>query len=67
MYNGGWWYNKCHTVKLNGLYWNLPQALNTSILGSGLTWYCSKGHEYSFKRVEILIAIDTNAIARLLS
>ena len=64
-YKGGWWYKACHRVNFNGIYWNLPEALKTTSYATGFSWYCYKGHHYSYKRVEILIAIDANNIEKL--
>jgi ficolin len=42
---GGWWYNKCHSANLNGLYLNGTYAK----YAFGMTWFYWKKHQYSFR------------------
>ena len=48
-YKGGWWYNLCHTVNLNGQY--LPGQINSR----GITWNKWKGNYYSAARADMKI------------
>ncbi|KAK3744272.1 hypothetical protein QZH41_007992 [Actinostola sp. cb2023] len=50
-YVGAWWYTKCHTSNLNGLYLNGV----TKIYAKGVVWRTWKGYYYSLKRVEMKI------------
>ena len=43
---GGWWYNTCHYVNLNGLY----NVTNNSV---GVIWRHWKGWHYSLRFVEM--------------
>ncbi|XP_063791874.1 ficolin-1-like [Pseudophryne corroboree] len=50
-YKGAWWYNKCHSTNLNGLYLPGKHAIH----GEGITWYHGKGHNYSYRQSEMKI------------
>ncbi|CAJ0952905.1 unnamed protein product [Ranitomeya imitator] len=51
LYKGGWWYSNCHGANLNGLY---HLGAHTSY-GDGINWFTGKGHNYSYKHVEMKI------------
>ena len=51
LYEGAWWYNKCHDSNLNGRYLNGSH----SSYANGVNWAHWKGHYYSFKRAEMKI------------
>ncbi|CAH3183430.1 unnamed protein product, partial [Porites lobata] len=51
LYEGAWWYNKCHDSNLNGRYLNGSH----SSYANGVNWYHWKGHYYSAKRAEMKI------------
>ncbi|XP_070613694.1 fibrinogen-like protein 1 isoform X1 [Erythrolamprus reginae] len=44
----GWWFNRCHTANLNGLYYNGPYSAKTD---NGIVWYTWRGWWYSLKSV----------------
>ncbi|KAM6439946.1 fibrinogen-like protein 1 isoform 4-T6 [Liasis olivaceus] len=44
----GWWFNRCHTANLNGLYHNGPYSARTD---NGIVWYTWHGWWYSLKSV----------------
>ena len=48
LYNGGWWYDKCHLSNLNGIYGN-------SRYGKGLNWHSFTGFHSSLIFVEMKI------------
>lgn len=49
-YNGAWWYNRCHTSNLNGLYLSVSYA-------TGVNWASFRGIYYSLKRTEMKVKI----------
>ncbi|CAN9514677.1 unnamed protein product [Ophioblennius macclurei] len=44
---GGWWFNKCHSVHLNGLYY--PNGHYSAPTDDGVVWYPWRGWWYSLK------------------
>ncbi|KAM4709763.1 fibrinogen-like protein 1 [Discoglossus pictus] len=48
----GWWYNRCHSTNLNGLYYKGPYTANTD---DGIVWYTWHGWWYSLKYVAMKV------------
>ncbi|XP_022540068.2 fibrinogen-like protein 1 [Astyanax mexicanus] len=48
----GWWFNKCHTANLNGIYYKGPYS---AVTDNGIVWYPWHGWWYSLKSVEMKI------------
>uniref|UniRef100_A0A8C5Q730 Fibrinogen C-terminal domain-containing protein n=1 Tax=Leptobrachium leishanense TaxID=445787 RepID=A0A8C5Q730_9ANUR len=48
-FKGGWWYTKCHSSNLNGLY----LRGNHSSYANGVNWNAARGVHYSFKISEM--------------
>ncbi|XP_059175193.1 fibrinogen beta chain-like [Physella acuta] len=46
LYKGGWWYNDCHTVNVNGVWAN-------KVFGEGINWYGITTHDDSLEQVEM--------------
>ncbi|XP_068445672.1 fibrinogen-like protein 1 [Clinocottus analis] len=44
---GGWWFNKCHSAHLNGLYY--PNGFYNALTDDGVVWYTWRGWWYSLK------------------
>nr|XP_046262177.1 fibrinogen-like protein 1 [Scatophagus argus] len=44
---GGWWFNKCHSAHLNGVYY--PKGHYSALTDDGVIWYTWKGWWYSLK------------------
>ncbi|KAK2849528.1 hypothetical protein Q5P01_009362 [Channa striata] len=44
---GGWWFNKCHSAHLNGLYY--PNGYYSAPTDNGIVWYTWRGWWYSLK------------------
>lgn len=55
---GGWWYDRCYSSNLNGDSSNLNGVYyegGTSASKNAASWYCWKGHEYSYKTIILRI------------
>lgn len=50
-YKGGWWYNACHIVNLNGLYLNGTSTR----YAVGMVWEKWKGFYYSYMKTKMMI------------
>uniref|UniRef100_A0A3B4CQT8 Fibrinogen-like protein 1 n=2 Tax=Pygocentrus nattereri TaxID=42514 RepID=A0A3B4CQT8_PYGNA len=48
----GWWFNRCHSANLNGLYYKGPYS---AVTDNGIVWYTWHGWWYSLKSVEMKI------------
>ncbi|OCT66963.1 hypothetical protein XELAEV_18038245mg [Xenopus laevis] len=48
-YKGAWWYTKCHSSNLNGLY----LRGNHTSYANGVNWGAGKGYNYSYKVSEM--------------
>ncbi|XP_038555831.1 fibrinogen-like protein 1 [Micropterus salmoides] len=44
---GGWWFNKCHSAHLNGMYY--PNGHYSALTDDGVVWYSWRGWWYSLK------------------
>ncbi|XP_014876972.1 fibrinogen-like protein 1 [Poecilia latipinna] len=44
---GGWWFNKCHSANLNGVYY--PNGHYSASTDDGVVWYPWRGWWYSLK------------------
>ncbi|KAM4586113.1 fibrinogen-like protein 1 [Fundulus diaphanus] len=44
---GGWWFNKCHSANLNGMYY--PNGHYSASTDDGMVWYPWRGWWYSLK------------------
>uniref|UniRef100_A0A8C4EV98 Fibrinogen-like protein 1 n=1 Tax=Dicentrarchus labrax TaxID=13489 RepID=A0A8C4EV98_DICLA len=44
---GGWWFNKCHSAHLNGMYY--PSGHYSALTDDGVVWYTWRGWWYSLK------------------
>ena len=51
-YSGGWWYNSCHHVNINGRY---LEKYSKEGQEKGLSWVGWKGTHYSMKTTEMKI------------
>lgn len=48
----GWWFNRCHSANLNGVYYQGPYTAETD---NGIVWYTWHGWWYSLKSVVMKI------------
>ncbi|XP_032775073.1 fibrinogen-like protein 1 [Rattus rattus] len=48
----GWWFNRCHSANLNGVYYQGPYRAETD---NGVVWYTWRGWWYSLKSVVMKI------------
>jgi ficolin len=48
-YKGSWWYKRCHTSNLNGLYLGAGQASDTGMKWSGWQSYVMKKTEMKIR------------------
>uniref|UniRef100_A0A287D9Y4 Fibrinogen-like protein 1 n=1 Tax=Ictidomys tridecemlineatus TaxID=43179 RepID=A0A287D9Y4_ICTTR len=48
----GWWFNRCHSANLNGVYYKGPYTAETD---NGVVWYTWHGWWYSLKSVVMKI------------
>ncbi|XP_054086166.1 microfibril-associated glycoprotein 4 isoform X2 [Zeugodacus cucurbitae] len=53
LYTGAWWYQKCHSSNLNGLY--LGGEFPKDKYAKGMVWYAWRGHYYSLKYTHMAI------------
>ncbi|CAL8264339.1 unnamed protein product [Lota lota] len=44
---GGWWFNRCHSANLNGLYYH--RGYYSAVTDDGVVWYPWKGWWYSLQ------------------
>ncbi|XP_023577802.1 fibrinogen-like protein 1 [Octodon degus] len=51
----GWWFNRCHSANLNGVYYRGPYTAETD---NGVVWYTWHGWWYSLKSVVMKIRPD---------
>ncbi|XP_015679141.1 ryncolin-3 [Protobothrops mucrosquamatus] len=50
-FKGAWWYTKCHSSNLNGMY---HKGEHTSF-ADGINWHTGKGYYYSYKYADMKI------------
>ena len=53
VYKGGWWYNHCHNVNINGLYLHNGTYINPK----GISWYNRFNEHYGMKTTEMKVRI----------
>ena len=51
---GGWWNNDCFNACLTADYYNKNEHAQMM----GITWFCHRGYEYSYKVGEIQLLIE---------
>ena len=55
VYGGGWWYDRCQTANLNGVYYKGA----SSDAENGVVWSTYKSQNYSLKKVRMFIRAAT--------
>lgn len=55
MFGGGWWYNSCQAVNLNGIYYKGSYNPEKNKVENGVLWPTYKPAGYSLKSVRMLV------------
>ena len=65
--HAGWWFNRCYSSNLNGLYLHQPYGHrsmgemygNPTLEGTGVEWYPWKRRQYSLKSTEMMLKLGS--------